>query len=163
MAAAPEKPHYVGHRKRLRERFLKSGADSLADYELLELLLFMARPRADVKPLAKTLMTRFGSFAEVISADTERLAETAGAGESVIVVLKSVQAAALKLMREDVMDKPILAAPPASTVLHQINAGAPWRAFKAESLEFSVPEVHIPPARLYRVYSALRELSSGHL
>jgi len=108
MAAAPEKPHYVGHRKRLRERFLKSGADSLADYELLELLLFMARPRADVKPLAKALMARFGSFAEVISADTERLAETAGAGESVIVVLKSVQAAALKLMREDVMDKPIL-------------------------------------------------------
>ncbi len=76
MAAAPERPHYVGHRKRLRERFLKSGAGSLADYELLELLLFMARPRADVKPLAKALMTRFGSFAEVISADTERLAET---------------------------------------------------------------------------------------
>ena len=108
MAAAPEKPHYTGHRKRLRERFLKVGADGLADYELLELLLFMARPRADVKPLAKALMNRLGSFAEVISADTERLAETAGAGESVIVTLKSVQAAALRLMREDVMDKPIL-------------------------------------------------------
>ncbi len=108
MATAPEKPLYAGHRKRLRERFLKAGTDGLADYELLELLLFMARPRADVKPLAKALMTRFGSFAEVISADTERLAETAGAGESVIVALKTVHAAALKLMREDVMDKPIL-------------------------------------------------------
>jgi DNA repair protein RadC len=62
-------PDYIGHRKRLRERFLKVGPDGLADYGLLELMLFGAQPRRDVKPLAKALLERFGSFVEVISAD----------------------------------------------------------------------------------------------
>ncbi len=103
-----EKPDYTGHRKRLRERFLSVGPNALADYELLELLLFLARPRADVKPLAKALLRRFGSFAAVISAEPERLAEVRGVGESGIAALKTVQAAALRMMRDDIMDRPIL-------------------------------------------------------
>jgi DNA repair protein RadC len=67
-----EQPHYVGHRDRLRERFLAGGPDSLPDYELMELVLFAAIPRRDVKPLAKQLLARFGSFADVIAAPRER-------------------------------------------------------------------------------------------
>ena len=70
--ATPDKPHYAGHRRRLRARFLEAGPEALADYELLELLLFLAQPRADVKPLAKALLRRFGGFAEVVSAEPER-------------------------------------------------------------------------------------------
>jgi DNA repair protein RadC len=68
--AAPDKtaPHYIGHRARLRERFLNGGADAIPDYELLEMVLFAAIPRGDLKPLAKDLIKRFGSFAEVIAA-----------------------------------------------------------------------------------------------
>ena len=105
---APDKPHYAGHRKRLRERFLSAGAGALADYELLELVLFLARPRTDVKPLAKALLARFGSFAAVISAERKRLAEVKGIGDGAIVALKTVQAAALMFMRDEVMERPIL-------------------------------------------------------
>ncbi len=101
-------PDYAGHRKRLRERFLAAGPQALADHELLELLLFQAQRRADVKPVAKALLRRFGSFAAVISAEPERLAEVKDLGEVGIVTLKSVQAAALRLMRDDIMDRPIL-------------------------------------------------------
>ncbi len=104
----PRKPDYAGHRKRLRERFLNAGAEALADYELLELVLFLARPRADMKPVAKALLRRFGSFAAVISAEPKRLAEVEGIGETGIVALKSVQAAALKLMHDELMERPIL-------------------------------------------------------
>ncbi len=103
-----EKPDYAGHRKRLRERFLTAGPNALADHELLELLLFLGRPRADVKPLAKALLRRFGGFAAVISAEPERLAEVRGIGESGIAALKTVQAAALRMMRDEVMERPIL-------------------------------------------------------
>jgi DNA repair protein RadC len=64
-APAANPPHYLGHRERLRDRFRKGGADALGEYELLELILFRAMPRRDVKPLAKALIARFGSFAEV--------------------------------------------------------------------------------------------------
>src|SRR5690349_10156003 len=73
-------PHYHGHRERLRGRFRDAGADALSDYELLELLLFRALPRRDIKPLAKTLLAKFGSFAEVIAAPEGRLAEVKGLG-----------------------------------------------------------------------------------
>jgi DNA repair protein RadC len=73
-------PHYHGHRERLRGRFREAGADALSDYELLELLLFRALPRRDVKPLAKTLLAKFGSFAEVIAAPEARLAKVKGLG-----------------------------------------------------------------------------------
>jgi DNA repair protein RadC len=92
-------PHYLGHRERLRERFRKGGADALGEYELLELILFRAMPRRDVKPLAKALIARFGSFAETVSARPERLREIDGLGDAAIVELKIVEAAAKRLAK----------------------------------------------------------------
>jgi DNA repair protein RadC len=80
-------PHFHGHRERLRDRFLNGGSDALADYELLELVLFRAIPRRDVKPLAKDLIKTFGSFAEVIAAPAERLKQT-GLSDAAIAELK---------------------------------------------------------------------------
>jgi DNA repair protein RadC len=97
-----------GHRERLRTRFLKSGADAMPDYELLELTLFAAIPRRDTKPLAKALLKRFGSFAEVIAAPRERLLEIPGVGESVANQLKIVEAAAQRLAKTKVMGRPAL-------------------------------------------------------
>ena len=106
--AGPDKPHYVGHRSRLRERFMTVGAEALADYEMLELVLFLAQTRRDVKPLAKALLDHFGSFAEVISAEPAALAEVKGMGETAVVALKTVQAAALRLARGEVIGRPVL-------------------------------------------------------
>jgi DNA repair protein RadC len=101
-------PHYHGHRERLRDRFRDACADALSDYELLELLLFRALPRRDVKPLAKTLLEKFGSFAEVIAAPQARLAEVKGLGGAGATELKIVQAAASRLLRGAVRKQPIL-------------------------------------------------------
>lgn len=103
-----EAPHYYGHRDRLRARFREAGAEALADYELLELVLFRALPRRDVKPLAKSLIAQFGSFAEVISAPPSRLAETEGLGEAAILELKIVQSAANRLARGAVKRRAVL-------------------------------------------------------
>jgi hypothetical protein len=92
-------PHYAAHRERLRTRFLEAGEDALADYEILELVLFRAIPRRDAKPLAKALLARFGSFAEVIAAPAPRLREIDGLGEAAIAELKIVEAAARRLAR----------------------------------------------------------------
>ncbi|MBV9239171.1 MAG: hypothetical protein JOZ94_25310, partial [Xanthobacteraceae bacterium] len=92
LAEAP--PHYHGHRARLRQRFREAGAEALPDYELLEMVLYGAFARGDTKPLAKELIRRFGSFAEVVAAPEARLAEVPGVGESVITMLKVVHAAA---------------------------------------------------------------------
>jgi DNA repair protein RadC len=100
-------PHYHGHRERLRARFMEAGAQALADYEMLELVLFRAVPRRDVKPLAKDLLQRFGSFAEVISAPADRLKEE-GLGEAAVVELKVVQAAAQRLARGEVKKRAAL-------------------------------------------------------
>jgi DNA repair protein RadC len=101
-------PHFLGHRERLRERFLKGGSDALADYELLELVLFRAIGRRDLKPLAKELLKQFGSFAEVVSAPIERLKSIKGLGEAAITELKIVQAAAHQLARGQVQNRPVL-------------------------------------------------------
>src|ERR1700683_629549 len=101
-------PHYHGHRERLRQRFREAGTDALSDYELLELLLFRALPRRDVKPLAKSLLEKFGSFAEVITAPAARLAEVKGLGDSGVTELKIVQAAASRLLRGQVKKRPAL-------------------------------------------------------
>jgi DNA repair protein RadC len=101
-------PHYVGHRARLRARFLEAGADALPDYELLELVLFRALPRQDTKPLAKALLARFGSFAEVVSAPPARLAEVDGVGEAVVAELKIIQGAAQRLAKGEVKARPVL-------------------------------------------------------
>jgi DNA repair protein RadC len=101
-------PHYHGHRDRLRARFREAGADALADYELLELVLFRAIPQRDVKPLAKELLAKFGSFAEAISAPPARLMEVAGVKESTVTEFKIVPAAAQRLARGVVRKRPAL-------------------------------------------------------
>jgi DNA repair protein RadC len=101
-------PHYHGHRARLRERFREAGAEAVSDYELLELVLFRAIPQRDVKPLAKDLIAKFGSFAEVISATPARLAEVKGMGDAAITELKVVHAATGRLARGQVQKRPVL-------------------------------------------------------
>lgn len=101
-------PHHKGHRARLRRRFLQAGPDSLADYELLELVLFLAIPRRDVKPLAKDLLARFGSLAGVLGADIPALSAVDGLSETAAATLKTVHATAVRVTREAVRDAPVL-------------------------------------------------------
>jgi DNA repair protein RadC len=100
-------PHYYGHRRRLRERMVAAGAESLPDYELLEMLLFAANPQGDVKPAAKSLLAHFGGFGKVMSADPDALSE-AGLGLAGIAAIKSVREAALRLMRLEMQERPIV-------------------------------------------------------
>lgn len=103
------KPHYHGHRARLRERFLKAGAAALPDYELLELLLFQAQPRGDTKPLAKRLLAAFDdSFADVVSAPPDKLREIEGVSDAVVAALKTGEAVVLRLMQMRVLDRDVL-------------------------------------------------------
>ena len=101
-------PHYIGHRDRLRARFSESGPGALADYELLELYLFRSIPRRDVKPIAKDLIARFGSFADVVSAPPALLCEVKGISEKTALDMKILQAGALKLGKETVLNRPVL-------------------------------------------------------
>ena len=102
------KPHHAGHRARLRERFMRGGADALADYELLELILFRGIPQRDVKPLAKALIAEFGSLGQVLSAPIERLRDVKGLGEAAVAELKIVQAGSLALARAQVLKRPAI-------------------------------------------------------
>src|ERR1700759_4680329 len=97
-----EQPHYLGHRERLRERFFNAGPDALTDYELLEMALFAAIPRRDTKPLAKALMKKFGSFAEVIHASEARLREVDGIKDASVNQLKLIAAAAVRIARGEI-------------------------------------------------------------
>lgn len=103
-----EKPHHAGHRDRLRSRFVKSGAGAFEDYELLELLLFSAIPRRDVKPLAKDLLRTFGGLRGVMAAELSALEKVKGLGENAAVFLKTVHALTQKILIDDVMNKPVL-------------------------------------------------------
>ncbi len=103
-----EAPHYYGHRDRLRARFSEVGGDALPDYELLEIVLFRSIPRRDVKPIAKDLLRRFGSFAEVLAAPPALLSEVDGVGESVVTDLKIVEAAARRFAKGAVARRPVL-------------------------------------------------------
>ena len=96
-----DEPHYHGHRERLRERFYSAGPDALSDYELLEMALFPALPRRDTKPLAKSLLKTFGSFAEVVHAPEARLREIKGIKDASIHQLKLIAAAATRIARRD--------------------------------------------------------------
>ncbi|ODT49312.1 MAG: hypothetical protein ABS59_11095 [Methylobacterium sp. SCN 67-24] len=107
-APASAAPHHLGHRERLRQRFLEGGDSALPDYELLELLLFRSIPQRDVKPLAKQLIQHFGSFAEVIGAPVSRLREVKGIGESVALDLKIVEASLKRAMKGQIAKKPVL-------------------------------------------------------
>jgi DNA repair protein RadC len=99
-------PH--GHRARMRDKLLTRGPDALADYELLEMLLYFAMPKGDTKPLAKALINRFGSFAAVLAAPQQTLLETRGLGPHSVAALKLVQAAAIRLSRAEVIERPVL-------------------------------------------------------
>jgi len=101
-------PHWHGHRQRLRERFVNAGPAALADYELLELLLFPALPRSDVKPLAKALIERFGGFAGVINADLASLQEVSGLSETSAIALKAIQAAIQRVLHAEIVERPVL-------------------------------------------------------
>ena len=97
-----------GHRSRMRVRLLTAGPDSVADHELLEMVLFLALPRRDTKPIARALMTRFGSFANAVTAPLPDLRGIEGLGDAGAAALKTIQAAALRLMRSEVINRPVL-------------------------------------------------------
>ena len=102
-------PSYIAdHRKRLRARFMEGGATAMPDYELLELVLFRAIPRQDVKPLARRLLEAFGDFNRVLSAPPTRLQQVTGVGEAVVQELKIVEAAAQRLARARVINRPVI-------------------------------------------------------
>ena len=109
-AAAPDEPppHYLGHRDRLRLRARRSGPGALPDYELLELFLYRSIPRADVKPLAKALLARFGGLAGVLGAAIADLRQVPVVGEAVALDLKLMQEAALRMGREQLARRPLI-------------------------------------------------------
>lgn len=108
-AVPPSPLSAEGHRARLRTRLLTAGPDSVADHELLELVLFLALPRRDTKPIARALLSRFGSFANTIAAPLNELRGIDGMGEAGAAALKTVQAAAIRLVRPEVKGRPVLA------------------------------------------------------
>ncbi len=116
----------AGHRQRLRERFRKGGAEALPDYELLELVLFRALPRRDTKGLAKLLLHRFKSFAEVINAPEARLREVKGVGEAVITELKLIRAASLRLIKTELSEMPTLCS--GNEVINYLHAAQAFEA-----------------------------------
>jgi DNA repair protein RadC len=103
-----ETPHYHGHRDRLRQRFVENGPESFADYELLELVLFMAIPMKDVKPLAKDLIARFGGLPEIMNAPIDELTKIDGIRENTAIALKSITALSHRAAKNDLMKKPVL-------------------------------------------------------
>lgn len=106
--AAKTQSHAAGHRERLRERFMRAGVEGVQDYELLELILFRAIPRRDVKPLAKELLRVFGGFAETLAAPAERLLEVKDVTQGVVRELKIVHAAAIKLTQARILKRPVI-------------------------------------------------------
>lgn len=105
--ADDSQPHYAGHRARLRERLLRAGTEALQDYELLEMLLFAAIPRRDVKPIAKGLLSEFGDLWSVLNAKPERLLSL-GLSESAAAILVSVGAVALRAQKKKILQQPLL-------------------------------------------------------
>jgi DNA repair protein RadC len=102
------KPHYIGHRQRLRERFLNSSFENFAEYELLELLLFFAIPRRDVKPLAKKLLEKFGNLANLINADKERLLSIDGTNDGVCISFFVVRELINRILKQKVVHQNII-------------------------------------------------------
>ncbi len=103
-----DRPHFHGHRARLRRRLLEHGAAGLSDYEIIEFLLFGAQPRGDTKPLAKRLLARFGSLANVLTAPPDDLARVEGMGDASVAALKIVPEAARRLARSALVDRPVI-------------------------------------------------------
>ncbi len=129
-------PHYHDHRSRLRERFEDAGPGALADYELLELLLFRIIPRRDTKPLAKALIQRFGDLAAVLGAPPERIAEVDGAGTAVARELKVVQAVLERASRAEFAQRPVIGSwSQLITYCRLAMASAPREQFRALFLD----------------------------
>lgn len=103
-----EKPDHIGHRGRLRQRFLKGGETALADYELLEMLLYAASPRQDTKPLAKRLIKYFGGLSKLLHAESADLAQVEGMGEAAVCAVRIVRATYERALREEVQNGPII-------------------------------------------------------
>jgi DNA repair protein RadC len=99
---------HSGHRARMRTKLLNAGPDALLDHELLEMVLFLALPRRDTKPIARALLSRFGSFANTLTAPLPDLREVEGLGEAGAAALRVVQGAALRLARAEILDRPVL-------------------------------------------------------
>ena len=108
MNLPPAKPHWQGHRDRLRGKLIKRGATALDDYELLETLLFAFIPRRDVKPIAKALLKRFGSLSAVLAADAEALIKVSGVGETVAAYIKATQEIGYRASREEIAARPVI-------------------------------------------------------
>lgn len=109
MVDTPNAADAAGHRSRLRARLLGQGGEALQDYELIEYLLALAIPRRDTKPLAKALLREFGGIGPLLAADPEALTRVDGVGETAAAALKIVQAAALRMLRNDIVEQPVLA------------------------------------------------------
>lgn len=141
-----ETPHYLEHRKRLRERFQRAGAKGLHDYELLELLLTYAIPRKDVKPLAKDLIKRFGSFSGVLDADQKDLEAVPGMGSISATLIRLVKELCGVYLAEGMKGKDVLSSPQAVVDFARMKlAGLPHEAFmviylntKNEVIEYEV-------------------------
>src|SRR5262249_7325280 len=124
------KPHYLEHRKRLRERFIRGGSDGLHDYELLELLLTYAIPRMDVKPLAKDLIKRYGGLSGVLDADQSELESIAGLGSASAVLIRLVKELCGAYLRESIAHRDVLSSPDAVVDFARAKiAGLPHEAF----------------------------------
>jgi DNA repair protein RadC len=106
-ASAP-KPDYLGHRERLRERLLNGGTGALPDYELLEFLLYGAKPRGDTKPLAKDLLKRFGGIGGVLGAERDALLAVPGMGEASAAALLAVREAAARMLKAELRQRPVI-------------------------------------------------------
>ncbi len=106
--AKPPKPLFHGHRKRLRDRFLTAGPQAVADYELLEMILFPAKPQGDVKPLAKQLLLKFKDFPGVMNAEAKALMEVEGVGDAAVGAIKVVRAAAEKLLQAQAGERTVI-------------------------------------------------------
>ncbi len=123
MVEEKQKPHYLGHRERLRKKLLEYGASVFTDYELLELLLTISIPRRDVKPLAKDLIKKFSSFGNVINASSSELKEIKGIGDTTIATFKIIQASITKTLKNKVEEESIISNWPELINYCQANIG----------------------------------------
>ncbi|MGH7849395.1 MAG: RadC family protein [Thermodesulfobacteriota bacterium] len=169
----PDTPHYINHRKRLRERFRKSGADGMHDYELLELLLTFSIPRRDVKPVAKKLISEFGGLSGVLDADQKKLEELQGVGSMSAALIRLVKELYNTYLAENMKRGDVLSSP--DTVLKFVRvrlSGMTNEAFmviymnvKNEVLDYSIlhegtiDNVAVYPRRI--IESALSRHASG--
>jgi DNA repair protein RadC len=117
-------PHYLGHRQRLRERFIKNGLEGFADYEVIELLLSLAIPRGDVKPMAKSLIARFGNLKGILDAPLDQLQEIKGIGPVTPVALRIIREAANLYLQESAEQQDSLADPEALYRFWRTRIGA---------------------------------------